>query len=326
MNPSFVRHTFELLTFAFGLLMIWHALVATKNIKLSDTGEDRLHPSDEPNSRRWLSTLLWGFAFGYVIECLLIQKSGYSYGKVWVMLPNPFVGEDPAHLKDVPLWVGIGWGVLVYATTWTAQRLKQRWYARAVLAGLLAVNIDFSLDPVARIFELWTWVPEYPSYYGVPFDNFVCWVVITTTYTLLVRMLFRTEWLARLWGSAFWVPGLSMGAALGIVYQIDELLQAAYKKLHGDALIFILVFAVACAIVGRHARRPPFDRRASWAIMALPLAYHGLSWVFLILSGKYLEPGHTTLVVAIPLGLAVGFLAFGWASLDRLFPHTQPDT
>lgn len=343
-ESNVVAHTLELLTYAFGGLMAWHAWVATRDIKLADTGQEELHPHDEPNRYRWLSTLLWGIPFGYVLECALITRGDYCYSGQSLVphLPNVVLlfdhstDSNPCADQSVPLWIAVGWAVLLYATNWTAQRLQQPLGARAMLAGLLAVNIDLSLDPIAQHFGVWKWTPDFENanYYGVPFDNFICWFVIVTTYTLVVRELFRltTKYFPKLRFTALWVPFVGAAVAVAIVYFIDGQLQNLYKITRGDAPIFVAVFATACVIVGRHAYQPPFDRLPSRSVLALPLVYHALC-LFLImyafgssivLNQPLPADGHITLLVAIPLALTVGFLAFGWASLERLFPRPQP--
>jgi hypothetical protein len=88
---------------------------------------------------------------------------------------------------------------------------------------------------------------------------------------------------------------------------------------------------MACVVVGLYAYRPPFDRQPSKTILALPIAYHSICLLLIIYSvghSIFLEKTPDALVnllVAIPLALTVGFLAFGWASLERLFPRPRTE-
>jgi uncharacterized membrane protein len=324
----------EFVTYGFFLLMCWHVWVEGNKVKLVDTNpaDGQLPTDDLLNRERWLFTLIWGVGFGLIIEWVLIysnvDKASYKYGHFLVMVPNPLPKGGP-----VPFWIAVGWGVILYATTWTAQRLRLPRFTRAVFAGLLAVNIDLSLDPVAEALHFWTWQPQFASYYDVPFDNFICWFVVVSTYGLLVRWLFQRKLAKKLW-SAFWIPMIAASVASGVVYIVDSGLDIVYHWIGGDAPVFALVFIAACVFVAHYARRPERDLVPSSHVIALPVAMHLLcfgmllSWLVIETHPESMQPAKTlgTLLVGIPLALAVGYLAFQWASLDCLFPRTQTAT
>ena len=97
---------------------------------------------------RWISILGSGMLFGLGIEWVILHgdSPSYFYGKQFLL--------DPGGL---PIWIGIGWGSIIYAATWTAYQLKLPAWLAPFAAGYLAVNIDLSFDPVAADREFWTW-------------------------------------------------------------------------------------------------------------------------------------------------------------------------
>jgi hypothetical protein len=58
--------------------------------------------------------------------------------------------------------------------------------------------------------------------------------------------------------------------------------------------------------------------------LAVPLFMHTLFIVLLVFSRAYEQLPLTSLIVALPTNLLVGFFAYSWASLDTLFPSKAP--
>ena len=96
--------------------------------------------------RRWFSTVFWGALAGYGAEYAIVHSANprYHYG-THLFWASPL---------DVPICIGLGWGVVFYAATWTAQRLRIKSIATSsLIAGVLGANIDLSLDPVAPLHD-----------------------------------------------------------------------------------------------------------------------------------------------------------------------------
>jgi uncharacterized membrane protein len=293
--PSFLA--IELTAFVMAGLLVWHA--------------HRQGP-------RWLSTILWGMAFGFGTELLLVARAGasYRYGEFLVML-------GPSG-KQVPLWVGLGWGFILYAATWTAQRLRQPMWLRPLSAGLLAINLDLSLDPVAGCLGWWTWLePGTPNFYAIPYDNFLGWFFIVASYALFVRLGFR--WVPPgVKGSSFWIPPLAALAASLVLFGVRLVSDPVYEALGGPLWPFLLVFGVSSVVAAETAFRSRRDHAKNWTIVAVPVVIHSVLWLILLLTHSYRDPLLSSLLVVIPLNLVVGFFAFAWPSLETLFPVPVP--
>lgn len=266
--------------------------------------------------KQWLSTYACGILFGTSLELLLVSRAGssYRYGEFWLM-----VGWS----HKVPLWVGVGWGAILYAASWTAQRLALPRWLRPLAAGLLAVNIDMSLDPIAEKLGFWNWLtPPAVNLYGVPFDNFLGWFAIVATYSFFVREGFHLVGPTKRY-SYLWIPPL--GALLAILSMVLIGMGAsfAYRAMGSQTPLFVGVFSLACVLSWQFAKKSRRDVPFSRSILAVPVVMHGLLWALLFLTKSFESETLASLIVFIPINFAVGFFAYAWVSLDTLFP-TQP--
>jgi len=314
-DSAWIAILIEVATYVLAVAILIHAIRHTNKFNLSDTGRDELDPSDRFNRARWIETLAVGVLFGIVIEVLLVHFNDYRYGEHF-LLPglSVFPGER------VPVSIGIGWGILLYAGTWVAQRLKQPTLPRALFAGLLALNVDVSLDPVARMGGLWCHKASPPNFYGVPYDNYTGWLLIVVSYSFWVRFLF--QWADRRSAkinqsrAALWVPPVAVVIASAITVTIDHVLNAwIYPHVCPDWLVFLGLLGFALIVVGRGFMRMRHDLRPSAAILAVPIVYHSICWLSAQSSSENVARVHPSLpALAIPLAFIVGLIGFGWGS------------
>ena len=130
------------------------------------------------------------------------------------------IGRDPA---SIPLVIGVGWALVFFTTRRLADRLVTPWYLMPSVAGLLALTLDFYLDPMmARSLVppvgftdlqqcvtslvpgegfgvgAWTWcLPELfndepiEQYMGVPLANYLGWFIIVAAYEFVLETAVR---------------------------------------------------------------------------------------------------------------------------------------
>lgn len=299
---------------------------------------------------RWLSTLFWAMVFGTVTE-LLITHSADSFADQSYVYGNFLleVNWGSESRTKVPLWVGIGWGCIVYAATWTAQRLELPRFVRPLAAGVLAVNVDFALDPVAHLVGFWTWQSpasnaKWQHYYHVPYDNYLGWFAIVASYGYFVPWFFRIA--DRLAGNpprkddlrfvpgsrAEWiVPPLAALAASVVLVGIRMNVHHIYEHVAAPATLFLLLFNASVIGVVYFARKAARDNPPNKSILAIPIFFHTYTVLALTLiawtssgdaSPKQVD---TTLLVAVPSHLVFGVFAYGWPSLEKLFPAPHRD-
>ena len=121
-----------------------------------------------------------------IIENVGVLEGAYNYygyaGSIFPSYPGYLLW-----VGLVPLWVELGW-IIVALSLYLILReviLPGTGAAlRALVAGLLAVNMDAVIDPIAVSNNLWSWSGR--SYYqlGVPFYNWAGWFILVVLYSL----------------------------------------------------------------------------------------------------------------------------------------------
>ena len=94
-------------------------------------------------------------------------------------------------IYKTPLFVILAWGMIIFISYLIATKLTKTKLQRLFLTPLLAVLIDFAIDPFAVKIGYWTWIGYLPTegFFGVPALNFIAWYLVTlsflTTYEYL---------------------------------------------------------------------------------------------------------------------------------------------
>ncbi len=120
-----------------------------------------------------------GVLFGLLLEFLSIwQLEAYSYGTFLLMLGN------------VPLAIGIGWGVIIYSAKLFSDATNLPETIRPLLDGLLALNIDLAMDAIAIRLGMWDWGMGLQfQFFGVPYANFWAWFWVVVSFSASMRLL-----------------------------------------------------------------------------------------------------------------------------------------
>ena len=103
-----------------------------------------------------------GIFYGVVLELVTISDFHfYKYGSFLLMI------------LDVPLAIGIGWGVIIYTARLIIATFDISEFQKTFIAGILALNIDLSMDIIAVKLHFWTWgFGNSYEYFFIPFGNF----------------------------------------------------------------------------------------------------------------------------------------------------------
>jgi hypothetical protein len=208
-----------------------------------------------------------------------------------------------------------------YVATFTAQRLQLPWTQRPAAAGVLAVNLDLSLDPLAELLGYWSWRNVAPiNYFGVPLDNFLGWFLIVSAFALTARAGFRLI-PAGTWGRDVWVSPLSALVAVALTAAVQSVIGTVYEIV-GEATVFVVVFAACTATTMGFALKSRRDNPKDGLMLGIPLAIHALILALFFLTGSVHQ--QPNLMVVIPLAALVGFFGFSWPSLSAWFPAPPP--
>jgi uncharacterized membrane protein len=138
--------------------------------------------------------LVGGMLFGLLLEYVnVVNNLGYVYGRFTIMF-----GTAP---KDIPLCIGVGWGMIMYTARLFSDSLKMNLWASVALDTLLAISIDLSMDTVAYRLHMWHWNwagtgldPLKADWFGIPYGNFFGWVCVVFFYASASRLF--QKWFA----------------------------------------------------------------------------------------------------------------------------------
>jgi hypothetical protein len=136
-----------------------------------------------------------GLGFGLLLEYIEVLDHSYTYSQFTIMF-----GKAPF---DIPLCIGVGWGIIMYTARLFSDSLGFPLLAAVALDTLLALNIDLSMDTVAYRLHMWHWNwtgtdlnPLTAQWFGIPYGNFVGWQTVVICYSFFSR-LYEKKILAR---------------------------------------------------------------------------------------------------------------------------------
>jgi uncharacterized membrane protein len=258
---------------------------------------------------RHVSYLLAGVLFGLLLEYVnVVSKMGYIYGKFFVML-----GKPPF---DIPLCIGLGWGVIMYTARLFTDSLKLPLWTSVCLDALLALSVDLSMDVVAYRLHMWTWDwrasgrnPLTAAWFGVPYGNFLGWLYVVFFYSSISRLLER--WLTKnnklIKLKLAVIPLLSVIASqvalyVTLVYVSDFMHRHSITD--GIRLAFTLVVLALVVLYGWRKKQRFGSPPLPFITWLVPIWFHVYFFTWLFIGGFYKET--PWLVIAGVLNLVIG--------------------
>lgn len=129
---------------------------------------------------------LWAilvFVIGFSAEWVGVHTGKlfghYVYGKV--------LGPK---LDGIPLVIGVNWVILAYCCRDIAGRFIKAPILRILIASLLMVLLDLSIEPVAQNLHFWIW-----SGFHIPLSNYYGWFIVSALIFAISERFFD------LWGN-----------------------------------------------------------------------------------------------------------------------------
>ncbi len=233
--------------------------------------------------------LLFGAAFGVMLELATIrQLNAYTYGRFMLMV------------LDVPLCIGVAWGAIIYSVMEFSDSTDLPVWARPVLDGLLALNIDLALDAVAIRLGFWNWGQGLSfQYFGVPFANFWAWFWVVTSFSMGYRLLaHRKDWV-----------GAYLSAPLALIVGLAGVLST--NSLMAYAIPFVYHALTVALVLGgflyfMFLMKPRFYLHPVPALVFwVPFLSHAYLLAAGLVSGVILDPPFLLLVSLVMLGIAL---------------------
>ena len=240
-----------------------------------------------------ISYLVAGVLFGLLLEYVnVISNMGYTYGKFIVMF-----GKPPF---NIPLCIGVGWGIIIYTARLFTDTLRLSLWASACLDALLALNIDISMDTIAYRLHMWTWNwngtglnPLIAQWFGVPYGNFYGWLYVVFFYSLFSRLLEKRllKSKRKMQTKLAFVPLLSVllsQAALWItIVEIRNFLHH-HAISDGSILLFTLLMLILIIIINQKKKKSSLFHQTivAWLV---PIWFHVFFFIMLFAGGFYKE-------------------------------------
>lgn len=125
----------------------------------------------EENWKKNILTFLIIFSGGFLIE-LIGTKTGYLFGNYQYGNVLGF------KLFDVSLIIGVNWFAIVLASSNLVRKVNVPLIFQAFLAALLAVLLDFVIEPIAVKYGFWTWKNDI-----IPLYNYLTWFVFAFIFS-----------------------------------------------------------------------------------------------------------------------------------------------
>lgn len=286
-----------------------------------------------PHSAIRKTNLVFAMLFAYAVEWYFVNGQNefpYHYG------------EFLLKVGGVPLWVSAGWGLIVYTAMDVTQTANVPWWSRPIANGLLAVNIDLALDPIAQALQLWTWGPS-PSgamYFGVPFENFIGWMLIVGSFSFCKQLvnhlvMQRLQWMREGWRQVV-VDLLAcvLGAVVAFVMVTvatvivhDIYTWKVFGVELGEAVVYTAITNGGLLLVMLTIRRTRNDNSPNWVAIGVPVYFHSfvLLAYFIWVGAQQKQDGLSSLSVVVPILMMIGCCCYAWPSLQRLFPGREPE-
>ncbi len=290
---SFVEFLPALVGYVLCALAIIHAI--------KDTNENRL--------QRMLM-LITLFVYGFILEYNGVTSGHYHYGTDAVML-----------LGVIPLPVTFAWVGIIYSVMIIGERLDLPIWQRILTTTLIALSLDWGMDPIAVEFGAWTWEFKGAPYYGVPSFNFIGWFFISIAYLIPYGLSWNPE---------------EKKLSLLKIAEIDK--ENSIKRKLYTLLCVIPIAMFILTIVGIFSSIPilynmPLIPLVIWAVLTVIIAsgmiiwkrenlkhtqwfdiippsvliYIGLNYAFFGFFGGRVDLGFLMLLTGIPLWLAFIF-------------------
>ncbi|MHA1857375.1 MAG: hypothetical protein ACTSW5_14405 [Promethearchaeota archaeon] len=141
-----------------------------------------------------LSDIITAFVFGIVLEYLNIAlTAGYHYHTGFLLQ----IGKPP---NNVPITIGLAWGMLLLTTQDISRRLKLPLKFRIFFEAAFVVSADIILDVIAIRLEggFWVWTGivtdltiTNSTLFGVGWMNFLGWYFVILYVSLFLHLMNR---------------------------------------------------------------------------------------------------------------------------------------
>ena len=112
------------------------------------------------------------FIFGFLLEYMGVSTGNYYYTSEAIMI-----------FGIIPLSVTFAWVGIIYSIMLIGDLLELPSWLRIITTSLIALSLDWGMDPIAVDLGAWTWTFE-GEYFTIPGFNFIGWFFIPIAYLI----------------------------------------------------------------------------------------------------------------------------------------------
>ena len=252
-----------------------------------------------------LSDLLTAFVFGITLEYLnMAITEGYHYHTEFLLQ----FGNPPT---NVPIVIGLAWGMLLLTAQDVSRRLKLPLRVRIFFEAAFVVSTDIMLDVIAIRLEggFWVWdtvstdlTITNTSFFGVGWMNFVGWYFVIFFVSLFLHIMNQKikpdSWIWQI-SKILIIPIVSyiglFGAITAIHFGLPGYSWLAFLGLYFISMLIPLIYIL---------RKRPIEIEKTQSVF--PLLFYLFSYLFSVTAMIYLG-----LVTEVLWFFIVGLLLFG---------------
>ena len=204
-------------------------------------------------------------------------------------------------LGPVPVVIGVAWGTIIYSVRAFSDSTNLPVWARPVLDGLMALNIDLSMDAIAIRLGMWDWGDGLDfQYFGVPYNNFWAWFWVVFSFSLSLRLISK---LPGFWGRWLSPAGAIICGTAGVLVTNHIITNIPIDLIHYAVIIAVLGSALLLVL----ALRPEVSIRSGAAfIFLVPIGFHAYFLIAGLVSGAVLDPPFLLMVSVVMSMIALG--------------------
>jgi hypothetical protein len=281
------------------------------------------------NQGKNLAFLTGGLLFGLLLEFVDVYfLKGYTYGRFMVML-----GQSPL---DIPFWIGVGWGVIMYSSRLFTDNLGLSNLAAAALDAILALNIDCTMDIPAYRLHMWDWGwfasksdPLNSQWFGIPYDNYFGWLMVVFTYSYFSRIfvrIFYKRLRGKIWPQIFTAISAILVSEIILFSWFNNIkswLVVQFNMKSAQFLIIFLLLLAGLILTGWNKRNKKIAFHVSYASWIVPAWFHIYFFIWFFIGGFNHENNRmtffalTNLVFGIVIHLRYFEQVFGRKEIKR---------
>jgi len=252
-----------------------------------------------------LSDLMTAFVFGITLEYMnMFLTKGYHYHTEFFLQ----FGNPPT---NVPIVIGLAWGMLLLTAQDVSRRLKLPLRVRIFFEAAFVVSTDIMLDVIAIRLEggFWVWdtvstdlTITNTSFFGVGWMNFIGWYFViffvSLSLHLMKKKIEEKSWMWKI-AKIFIIPIVSYLCLFGMLSAIH------FGLIDYSWLVFLVLYFISILIPLIYLiRKRPIEIEKTHSLF--PLIFYLFSYLFSVAAMFYLG-----LVTDVLWFFFVGLLQFG---------------